>query len=106
MVDAILERSEYAWIDRDLERAAQAYAVVNAVPEHLAEVRAAKLALIKTEAVVKDRLTKGILVLGPLRRAARARKKGPARPARASTRVRRAGGRTPCSAGCRSGWSS
>ena len=81
-VDAFLERPECAWIDRDLEQAAQAYAVADVVPEHLAEVRAARLALIdKTEAAVKDRLT----------------------PARASTRARRAGGRTPCSGGCRSG---
>ena len=37
----------------------QAYAVADVVPEHLTEVRAAKLALIaKTEAAVKDRLTK------------------------------------------------
>ena len=50
-----------AWIDRDLEQAAQAYAVADVVPEHLAEVRAARLALTdKTEAAVKDRLTKEI----------------------------------------------
>ena len=60
-VDAFLERPECAWIDRDLEQAAQAYAVADVVPEHLAEVRAARLALIdKTEAAVKDRLTKEI----------------------------------------------
>ena len=60
-VDAFLERPECAWIGRDLEQAAQAYAVADVVPEHLAEVRAAKLALIaKTEAAVKDRLTKEI----------------------------------------------
>ena len=42
-------------------RRAQAYAVGDVVPEHLAEVRAARLALIdKTEAAVKDRLTKEI----------------------------------------------
>ena len=40
---------------------AQGYAVANVVPEHLAEVRDAKLALItKTEVAVKDRLTKEI----------------------------------------------
>ena len=61
-VDAFLERPECAWIGRDLEQAAQAYAVGDVVPEHLAEVRAARLALIdKTEAAVKDRLTKEIL---------------------------------------------
>ena len=60
-VDAFLERPKCAWIGRDLEQAAQAYAVGDVVPEHLAEVRAARLALIdKTEAAVKDRLTKEI----------------------------------------------
>ena len=60
-VDALLERPECAWIGRGLEQAAQAYAVADVVPEHLAEVRAARLALIdKTEAAVKDRLTKEI----------------------------------------------
>ena len=45
----------------DLEQAAQAYAVADVVPEHLAEIRAARIALIdKTEAAVKDRLTKEI----------------------------------------------
>ena len=60
-VDAFLERPQCAWISRDLEQAAQAYAVGDVVPEHLAEVRAARLTLIdKTEAAVKDRLTKEI----------------------------------------------
>ena len=60
-VDAILERPECAWIGRGLEQAAQAYAVADVVPEHLAEVRTGRLALIdKTEAAVKDRLTKEI----------------------------------------------
>ncbi len=60
-VGAILERPECGWIDRDLERKAQAYAVAHVVPEHLQEVRDARLALIaKTEAAVKDRLTKEI----------------------------------------------
>ena len=60
-VDAILERIECAWIDRDLEQKAQAYAVAHVVPEHLQEVRDARLALVeKTEAAVKDRLTKEI----------------------------------------------
>ncbi len=59
--DAILERPECAWISRDLEQAAQAYAVADVVPQHLAEVRTARLAPIeKTEAAVKDRLTKEI----------------------------------------------
>ena len=60
-VDAILARDECAWIGRGLEQKAQDYAVAHVVPEHLAEVRGARLALIgKTEAAVKDRLTKEI----------------------------------------------
>jgi hypothetical protein len=60
-VDALLARPECAWIGRDLERKAQGYAVAHVVPEHLNEVQSRKLALItKTEAAVKDRLTKEI----------------------------------------------
>ncbi len=60
-LEQIFERPQCAWIDRDVERKAQGYAVANVVPEHLAEVRDAKLALItKTEVAVKDRLTKEI----------------------------------------------
>ena len=60
-VGAILERTECAWLDRDLEQKAQAYAVAHVVPEHRREVRDARLALIaKTEAAVKHRLTKEI----------------------------------------------
>lgn len=60
-IEAILDRPECQWIDRDLEQKAQGYAVANVVPEHLAEVRGHKLDLIaKTEAAVKDRLTKEI----------------------------------------------
>ena len=60
-VEAILQREECAWISRDLEQTAQAYAVSQVVPEHLAEVRDARLELIrKTEQAVKDRLTKEI----------------------------------------------
>ena len=60
-VDAILARPECAWITRELEHRAQAHAVVHVVPEHLAEVRDGRLPLIaKTEAAVKDRLTKEI----------------------------------------------
>ena len=44
-----------------MEKKAQRYAVAKVAPEHLAEVRDARLALIaKTEAAVKDRLTKEI----------------------------------------------
>lgn len=60
-VDAILEQPECAWINRELEKKAQSYAVVYVVPKHLEEVRSPKLALIaKTEAAVKERLTKEI----------------------------------------------
>ena len=59
--DVILDRPECAWIAGDLEQRAQAHAVAHVVPEHLHEVRDARLALItKTEAAVKDRLTKEI----------------------------------------------
>jgi SNF2 family DNA or RNA helicase len=60
-VDAILDRPECVWITRELEQKAQGHAVAHVVPDHLAEVRVPKLALIaKTEAAVKDRLTKEI----------------------------------------------
>ena len=60
-VEALLERPECAWINRAMEQQAQAYAVAQVIPEHLAQVRDPKLALIaKTEAAVKDRLTKEI----------------------------------------------
>lgn len=60
-VDAILARPECAWLTRELEHTAQGYAVANVVPEHLQEVRERKLDLIaKTEAAVKERLTKEI----------------------------------------------
>ena len=59
--DLLLNRSEFGWITRELEHTAQGYAVERVVPEHLADVRQPKLALIaKTEAAVKDRLTKEI----------------------------------------------
>ena len=60
-LEQILERPQCAWIDQDMDRKAQGYAVANVVPEHLAAVRDTKLALIaKTEVAVKDRLTKEI----------------------------------------------
>jgi SNF2 family DNA or RNA helicase len=60
-VDAFMASPECAWINRELERKAQEHAVREVVPEHLNEVRARKLDLIaKTEAAVKDRLTKEI----------------------------------------------
>jgi hypothetical protein len=60
-VDTLLARAECGWIGRDLEQKAQGYAIAHVVPEHLHEVRSRKLDLIaKTEAAVKDRLTKEI----------------------------------------------
>ncbi|MDP2823124.1 MAG: helicase-related protein [Sulfuritalea sp.] len=60
-INAILDRPECRWINRELEQKAQGYAIGHVVPEHLAEVRGHKLELIaKTEAAVKDRLTKEI----------------------------------------------
>lgn len=60
-IGALLDRDECSWIARDLEQKAQAHAIATVVPEHLAEVRSRKLELIaKTEAAVKERLTKEI----------------------------------------------
>lgn len=61
-VDVLLARAEAAWISRDLEKRAQEHAITAVVPEHLGEVRARKVELItKTEAAVKERLTKEIM---------------------------------------------
>ncbi|MBI4308480.1 MAG: DUF3883 domain-containing protein [Chloroflexi bacterium] len=60
-LEAILARPECGWISRELEKKALGHAVSSVVPEHLAEVRTSKIDLIaKTEAAVKDRLTKEI----------------------------------------------
>lgn len=60
-VEAILDRPECQWVNRELEQKAQGYAIANVVPEHLAEVRGRKLEfIVKTEAAVKERLTKEI----------------------------------------------
>jgi superfamily II DNA or RNA helicase len=59
--DALLGRHECSWIGKDVERVALGHAVAHVVPEHLAEVGRQKIELIdKTEAAVKDRLTKEI----------------------------------------------
>jgi len=59
--EVILSRPECAWITRDMERKAQTYAVTAIVPEHLTEVKQERLERItKTEAAVKERLTKEI----------------------------------------------
>ena len=60
-IDAIMARPECAWVSRELEQQALGHAVARVVPEHLTEVRDRRLALIaKTEAAVKERLTKEI----------------------------------------------
>ncbi|MEA3273896.1 MAG: helicase-related protein [Pseudomonadota bacterium] len=60
-IDTLLALPECAWITRDLEGKAQGYAVSKVVPEHLDEVRSRRQASIeKTEAAVKERLTKEI----------------------------------------------
>jgi superfamily II DNA or RNA helicase len=60
-IDLLLAQPECQWITRELEQQAQGYAITRVVPEHLAEVKGRKLELIaKTEAAVKDRLTKEI----------------------------------------------
>ena len=58
---AILARPECSWISPKLERQAHTYAVASFVPEHLEEVRGARLGLIaRTEAAVRERLGKEI----------------------------------------------
>ena len=60
-LDYILDRPECGWIDRDMEGRARGYAIAEVVPDHLAEVRDARLSLVaKTEAAVKERLTREI----------------------------------------------
>jgi len=60
-VEELLARPECAWVNRELEQKVQGYAVAQVVPEHLKEVRDSRLSRIaKTEAAVKDRLTKEI----------------------------------------------
>ncbi len=59
--DEILGRPECAWIDRKLEGKAEAYAAGTAAAEHTAEIRDARTpAIDRTEAAVKERLTKEI----------------------------------------------
>ncbi|MSR08759.1 MAG: DUF3883 domain-containing protein [Gammaproteobacteria bacterium] len=60
-IERILGRPECGWITRELENQARAHAVAHVVPEHVNEVRSRKVALVdKTEAAVKERLTKEI----------------------------------------------
>ena len=59
--DEVVSRQECSWIRRDLEANALGYAISHVVPEHLEEVQSRKLELLlKTEAAVKERLTKEI----------------------------------------------
>lgn len=61
-IEEIFERSECSWITNELEQQAMSHAIANVVPEHLVEVRDPRIELIdKTEAAVKDRLTKEIM---------------------------------------------
>lgn len=60
-IDSILNSQECGWINRELEQKVQAYAVANVVQDHMQDVRNNKIELLaKTEAAVKDRLTKEI----------------------------------------------
>ncbi|MYD36276.1 MAG: DUF3883 domain-containing protein [Dehalococcoidia bacterium] len=60
-VEAILARPECAWLTGDLEDKAKNYAIAYVVPGHLKDVRDQRLDHIdKTEAAVKERLTKEI----------------------------------------------
>lgn len=60
-VEELLSKPELQWISKELEHQAQGYAVEHVVPEHLEEVKSRRVELIqKTEAAVKDRLTKEI----------------------------------------------
>ncbi len=60
-IENILGRPECSWINKGLEQQAMEHAVAHVVPEHLTEIKKRKLELIdKTEAAVKDRLTKEI----------------------------------------------
>jgi SNF2 family DNA or RNA helicase len=67
-IETLLARPECTWISgsagvppASIEKMAQSHAIAHVVPDHLEEIRSRKLALIaKTEAAVKDRLTKEI----------------------------------------------
>ncbi len=61
-IDALIQRSECAWITSGLEQKALGHAIAQVVPEHLKEVRDRSLVRIeKTERAVKERLTKEIV---------------------------------------------
>ncbi len=59
--DEILALPQCAWINREIETVAEAYAAESIAGEHLAEIRGARTAALdRTEAAVRDRLTKEI----------------------------------------------
>ncbi len=105
-VDALLDRAECAWISRTLEQQVQGYAIAHVVPEHLAEVRALKLALIaKTEAAVKDRLIKEITYWDQRAEQLKLQEQAGKPNARLNS-ARRASVPTAYRGGCKSGWKS
>ena len=60
-IDFLLDHEACKWISHSLEQTAQSYAISTVVPQHLDEVRKRKLEILcKTEAAVKERLTKEI----------------------------------------------
>jgi hypothetical protein len=60
-IDELLSRPEFSWVSAQMEQAVQSYAISRVVPLHLSEVRKTRMELIdKTEAAVKERLTKEI----------------------------------------------
>ena len=106
-VDAILDRPECAWIDRELEQKAQGYAIAQVVPEHLDEVRDAQ-----ARADRQDRgrgegpADQGDHLLGSPRRAAQAPGAGRQAQRPAQLAARPASAPTTSRRGCRSGWRS
>ena len=57
----LLKRPECAWVTPELEQQARSEGIASVVPDHIAEVRDRRLALIeKTRAAVQERLTKEI----------------------------------------------
>ena len=60
-VEEILKQEECRWIDGDLESKAQTFAITDAVPAHLEEIRRERTELVsKTKKAVKERLSKEI----------------------------------------------
>ena len=60
-IESLLEMPELGWINRELEKKAQGYAITSVVPGHLKEVRDRRVTMVdKTRIAVKERLTKEI----------------------------------------------